>query len=119
MWEHCYDSALAGKAVSEEDCQHRQRHRLEDLPGTCEERSPPELGNWTAFAHFFGPKVSGDKAVTNGDKLGGMEFACFSGLKTESRAQRAPDFDRKQANLEAQAPHLPSDTKKQTFRSPF
>ena len=54
-----------------------------------EERSPPELGNWAAFAHFFGPKVSGDEAVTNGDKLGGMEFACFSGQKTESRARRA------------------------------
>ena len=45
-----------------------------------------ELGNLAAFAHFFGPKESGDEAVTNGDKLGGMEFACFSGLKTESRA---------------------------------
>ena len=43
--------------------------------------------NWAAFAHFFGPKVSGDEVVTNGDKLGGMEFACFSGLKTESRAK--------------------------------
>ena len=41
----------------------------------CEERSPPELGNWAAFAHFFDPKESGDEAVTNGDKLGGMEFA--------------------------------------------
>ena len=51
--------------------------------------SSPELGNWAAFAHFFGPKVSGDEAVTNGDKLGGMEFACFSELKTESKAQRA------------------------------
>ena len=58
--------------------------------------------------------MSGDEAVTNGDKLGGMEFACFPGLKTESRAQRA---DRKRANLEGQAPHLPSDTKKRTFRS--
>ena len=45
----------------------------------CEERSPPEVGNWAAFAHFFGPKESGE--------LGGMEFACFSGQKTESRAQ--------------------------------
>ena len=43
--------------------------------------------NWAAFAHFFGQEVSGDEAVTNGDKLGGMEFACFSRLKTESRAK--------------------------------
>ena len=32
---------------------------------------------------------STQKRAVNGDKLGGMEFACFSGQKTESRAQRA------------------------------
>ena len=52
----------------------------------CEERSLRELGNLAAFAHFFGPKESGDEAVTSGDKLSGMELASFSGQKTDSRA---------------------------------
>ena len=89
------------------------------LTQTCQERSP--LGNLAAFAHFFGPKESGDEAGTS-DKLGGMEFACFSGQKAnpENSERLEPDFDRKRANLEAQAPRLTSDTKKRTFRSwPF
>ena len=75
----------------------------------------PELGNWAAFAHFFDPKASGDKAEANGDKLSGLEFACFSEQKTESGERLEPDFDRKRANLEAQAPRLTSDTKKTNF----
>ena len=50
---------------------------------SCEERSLQEVGNLTVFAHFFGPKESGDVAVTSGDKLSGMELASFSGQKTE------------------------------------
>ena len=42
-------------------------------------RAAENPGNWAAFAHFFDPKASGDKAEANGDKLSGMEFACFSG----------------------------------------
>ena len=56
-----------------------------------------ELENLAAFAHF-----SAQKRVTSGDKLG---------------ERLEPAFDRKRANLEAQAPHLPSDAKKRTFRS--
>ena len=41
------------------------------LTQTCGTR---ELGR---FCALFGPKESGDEAVTSGDKLGGMEFACF------------------------------------------
>ena len=88
----------------------------------CEERSPLELGNLAAFAHFLGPKESGDEAVTSGDKLSGMKLACFSGQKTnqEQSERLEPVFDRNQANLEAEAPRLPSDTKKRIFRSwPF
>ena len=55
--------------------------RKNGKPG--EELSLRELGNLAAFAHFFGPKESGDEAVTSGDKLGGMELASFSGQKTE------------------------------------
>ena len=39
----------------------------------------------------------------------------FSGQKTESGALN-PVFDRNRANLEAEAPHLPSDKKKRTFQ---
>ena len=57
-------------------------------PGGCRAAATPELRNWAAFAHFFDPKASGDKAEANGDKLSGLEFACFSGQKAESRARR-------------------------------
>ena len=66
----------------------------------AENPATPELGNWAAFAHFFDPKASGDNAEANGDKLSGLEFACFSGQKTESRARRLePDFDRKRVKF--------------------
>ena len=40
-------------------------------------------GTGAAFAHFCTQKASGDKAVTSGDELSGLEFAGFSGQKTE------------------------------------
>ena len=53
------------------------------LTQTCQRRSP--LGNLAAFAHFSAQK----RAEANGDKLSGLEFARFSGQKTESiRARR-------------------------------
>ena len=67
-----------------------------------------------AFAHFCTQKASRDEAVTSGDKLSGLEFAGFSGQKTEFGARRTSG---KRANLEAQAAHLTPDTKKHTFRS--
>ena len=33
------------------------------------------------FCALFGPKESGDKAVTSGDMLGGLEFAAFPARK--------------------------------------
>ena len=58
------------------------------------------------FAHFCTQKASGDKAVTSGDKLSGLEFAGFLGQKTDFGAV----FGGKRANLEAQAAHLTPDT---------
>ena len=72
----------------------------------CEERSLREVGNLTT-------QKSGDVAVTSGDKLSGMELGSFSGQKRKSRAV----FGRSRANLEAEAPRLPSDRKKRTFRA--
>ena len=43
-----------------------------------------------AFAHFCTQKASGDKAVTSGDELSGLEFAGFSGQKTDCGARRTP-----------------------------
>ena len=64
------------------------------------------------FAHFsvFGPKESGDEAVTSGDMLGGLEFAAFPARKrkTEQSGRLEPAFLRKPANLEAWASHLQS-----------
>ena len=74
------------------------------------------FGNLVVFAHFFGPKESGDEAVTSGDKLSGMELASLSGQKPEIEQRLEPVFDRNRANLEAEAPRLPSDRKKQAFR---
>ena len=76
------------------------KRATQELTGGRQELT--ELG--AAFAHFCDQKASGDKAVTSGDELGGLELAGFSW----------------QANLEAQAPLLTSDTKKRTLRSwPF
>ena len=73
-------------------------------------------GTGPGFAHFCTQKASGDEAVTSGDKFSGLEFAGFSGQKTEFGAL----FGGKRANLEARAPLSTSDTKKRTFRSsPF
>ena len=41
------------------------------------------------FAHFCTQKGSGDKAVTSGDELSGLEFAGFSGQKTDFGAPGA------------------------------
>ena len=40
------------------------------------------------LAHFCTQKASGDKAVTSGDELSGLEFAGFSGQKTDFGARR-------------------------------
>ena len=79
------------------------------------------LGTGPGFAHFCTQKASSDKAVTSGNELSGLEFAGFSGQKTEFGARRLePVFGGKRANLEAQAPLSTSDTKKRAFRSwPF
>ena len=65
------------------------------------------------FCALFGPKESGDEAVTSGDMLGGLEFAAFPARKrkTEQSGRLEPAFHRKPANLEAWASHLQSDTK--------
>ena len=86
-------------------------------------KSSVELGNLAVFLHFFGPKESGDEAVTNGDKLGRdgicLLFRAENGIESKVSVWSL-FFDRNRANLKAEAPHLPSDTKKQTFRSwPF
>ena len=47
-------------------------------------------GNGAAFAHFCTQKASGDKAVTSGDELSGLEFAGFSGQKTDFGARQMP-----------------------------
>ena len=52
-----------------------------------------KLETGAAFAHFFTQKASGDKAVTSGDKLSGLEFAGFSRKKTESGKRLEPGFD--------------------------
>ena len=44
-------------------------------------------GTGAAFAHFCTQKASGDKAVTSGDELSGLEFAGFSGQKTDFGAR--------------------------------
>ena len=56
-----------------------------------------ELGNW----HFCTQKASGDKAVTSGDEFSGLEFAGFSGQKTEFGARRTfgAGFRRKTSEL--------------------
>ena len=84
---------------------------LSDRGKPCGERVP---GTGAAFAHFCDQKASGDKEKTNGDKLSGLEFAGFSGQKTEFGARRTV-FGGKRANLEAQAPLLTSDTKSELF----
>ena len=70
-----------------------------------------------ASCALFGPKESGDKAVTSGDMLGGLEFAAFPARKrkTEQSGRLEPAFHRKPANLEARASHLQSDTKNGLF----
>ena len=70
-----------------------------------------------AFCALFGPKESGDKAVTSRDMLGGLEFAAFPARKrkTEQSGRLEPAFHRKPANLEARASHLQSDTKNGLF----
>ena len=67
------------------------------------------------FAHFSAQR--GDKAVTSGDMLGGLEFAAFPARKrkTEQSGRLEPAFHRKPANLEARASHLQSDTKNGLF----
>ena len=54
-----------------------------------------------ASCALFGPKESGDKAVTSGDEFSGLEFAGFSGQKAEFGAQRTPGtgFRRKTSEL--------------------
>ena len=66
-----------------------------------------------AFCALFGPKESGDKAVTSGDMLGGLVFRPESGKLSKVVAE--PAFHRKPANLEARASHLQSDTKNGLF----
>ena len=85
----------------------------------CRAALGPRNSGTGPLVRFFDRKASGDKAVTSGDKLGGLEFAGFSGQKTEFRARRTsqPVFGGNRANLEAQAAHLTPDTKKRTFRS--
>ena len=55
-------------------------HPVPLLTQTCQEPSP--LGN--RFCALFGPKESGDEAVTSGDMLGGLEFAAFPGRKRKT-----------------------------------
>ena len=52
-----------------------------------------------------------------GDKLGGLEFEVFSGLKTDFGALQTPEqvFGGKRANLEAQAAQKTQDTKNALF----
>ena len=50
---------------------------------SCEERNLWEVGKLAVLGHFFGQKGSGDVALTNGDKLGGMDLGSFFGPKTE------------------------------------
>ena len=51
--------------------------------------------------HFCTQKASGDKAVTSGDGFSGLEFAGFSGQKTEfgARQTREAGFRRKTSEL--------------------
>ena len=51
------------------------------------------MGTGAAFAHFCTQKASGDKAVTSGDELSGLEFAGFSGQKTDFGAPLKPVFE--------------------------
>ena len=60
-----------------------------------------------AFCALFGPKESGDKAVTSGDMLGGLEFAAFPARKRKTEHWSPLSTE----NLEARASHLQSDTK--------
>ena len=71
---------------------------------------------------FAPKKASGDKAVTSGDEFSGLEFAGFSGQKTEFGARQTPGagFRRKTSELGGSGTLSTSDTKKRTFRSsPF
>ena len=71
---------------------------LSDRGKPCGERVP---GTGAAFAHFCDQKASGDKAVTSGDEFSGLEFAGFSGQKTEFGARRTSGagFRRKTSEL--------------------
>ena len=60
-------------------------------------------GTGPGFAHFCAQKASGDKAVTSGDELGGLECR-LSGAENGIRERLEPVFGGKRANLEAQAP---------------
>ena len=79
-------------------------------------------GTGAAFAHFCAQKASGDKAVTSGDKLSGLEFEAFPARKriSEHGEHLEPVFEGKRAKLEARAHFRRRTQKKRTLRtSPF
>ena len=103
------------RVTSSVGCRVRSCAKTENF---AEERSPREVGKLAVWRPFFSPKASGDTAVTNGDKLGRMDLGCFFGPKTEIERSVRLDFvfGQKRANRDAEAPYLPSDSKKRAFR---
>ena len=71
---------------------------LSDLGGLSGRRR--SSGTGPGFAHFCTQKASGDEAVTSGDEFSGLEFAGFSGQKTEFGARRTPGSEKRSAVLQ-------------------
>ena len=88
----------------------------------CRATKNPAERTGPGFAHFCTQKASGDKAVTSGDELSGLEFAGFSGQKTDFGARRThgTGFRRKTSEFGGPGTTFDAGHEKRTFRSsPF